>query len=880
MADELAKPGQGGISRIMLPGGATALSTVAFQHRYAQVFEGLVMHVAQRLGMEAETAWATVTRASLPGNLQVIQFADLDGEPGVFTVARGALTEEGQRFTDALVSYFDKSGSFDARTGEIAETDRLYLAPEHARILDAVEAQRLELVKDPLAEGTTLPQQTALAYCANVLGVPASEILARFAEWRATHADRDPAEFVQVLLPDNDESNRIGQDYQAFSALWNRVHEREIRRLEAHVQEFQTLAAVAVVDAKHARDTLEAKYLALKDQGAPTAEAVEALRKMSAEAGRLKRDIDVLGRFGEYAGGDPEFMFRLVRDCATAGITPKEFFAELILTAARYPDKVQRDDPAEQSKLEAELALATLREVKAAHEEFPPATLDEWIHEEYPDALDLFSGELRVSKRVVRETLDRWVSAGVLSFVRTGHTREGRRAIAGVIPESWPVFTSKTERGLKDLIEQRFKMFAIEKGADGKPKVTPHPAGSKVADVAKAMAHAAIKSGLSAGDFDKIVADISAGRRPSNLMPKEQTALRIIEEVRDGMSPAEWQAYLDDAFGKKPPAGNGNGHGGKNGSWPRPGEHTYMRAIEAQYGTLTTVLHMLQVARSSGQTHIAGMRIDDMLGHDAELLKRADTFCWFEEPILAVEAAAERLPDSVRLTRDLAEHHACWWYFTLPHDIPTTDVDDAVQALLWGWHESRLHFSTYVQSDKVADGLIPTARFSWVEGETLAHALQRVRHEHQHRTPEFKAAVGEDALMGEEETVRTVERLLRFFIAGCLWVQQTILVHSKGHIERHARKRMEKPNGFDRPLADVQIIMLRRRESVAKPQTGEAKTVDWQYQWIVGGATGFWRNQWYPSKGHYQLKWIGPYIKGPADKPLKVPQHRVYAVSR
>lgn len=154
----------------------------------------------------------------------------------------------------------------------------------------------------------------------------------------------------------------------------------------------------------------------------------------------------------------------------------------------------------------------------------------------------------------------------------------------------------------------------------------------------------------------------------------------------------------------------------------------------------------------------------------------------------------------------------------------------------------------------------------------MAHMVRRCRAEFQTRP--------RAGTITEDDTVAAIERLARFFVAGALWIQQTILVQSKGSIERHLRKRIDKAKVFDRPLSDVQIIQLRRRESVTLVKSGESKTVDWKCRWIVGGATGFWRNQYYPSKGRYQPKWIAPYPKGPADKPLKVPSHRVYAVSR
>jgi hypothetical protein len=51
----------------------------------------------------------------------------------------------------------------------------------------------------------------------------------------------------------------------------------------------------------------------------------------------------------------------------------------------------------------------------------------------------------------------------------------------------------------------------------------------------------------------------------------------------------------------------------------------------------------------------------------------------------------------------------------------------------------------------------------------------------------------------------------------------------------------------------------------------------WGYQWIV---SGHWRRQYYPASDAHKPVYIAPYVKGPADKPLKAPTGDVFAVTR
>lgn len=74
----------------------------------------------------------------------------------------------------------------------------------------------------------------------------------------------------------------------------------------------------------------------------------------------------------------------------------------------------------------------------------------------------------------------------------------------------------------------------------------------------------------------------------------------------------------------------------------------------------------------------------------------------------------------------------------------------------------------------------------------------------------------------------------------------------------------------------VRVIELRAREH-DRHITTDSNHRDYACQWIV---RGHWRNQWYPSLGTHQPKWITPYVKGPDDKPLKTPRANVFAVIR
>lgn len=67
-----------------------------------------------------------------------------------------------------------------------------------------------------------------------------------------------------------------------------------------------------------------------------------------------------------------------------------------------------------------------------------------------------------------------------------------------------------------------------------------------------------------------------------------------------------------------------------------------------------------------------------------------------------------------------------------------------------------------------------------------------------------------------------------------------------------------------RPPADVRVVALRRAASPTAG-TGQAGQTQGHHRWVVRMHKV---NQWYPSLGQHRVLFRGPYLKGPAGKPL------------
>ena len=288
-----------------------------------------------------------------------------------------------------------------------------------------------------------------------------------------------------------------------------------------------------------------------------------------------------------------------------------------------------------------------------------------------------------------------------------------------------------------------------------------------------------------------------------------------------------------------------------------------MAALEMQYRTF----RFLQSARHQAQLS----KLHDWFEFNTTLLRVAVPYAFTEESAASIVMASRTIPPDAQLSQSLLPFDFAWWWFLDGLAIRTYNINGdrlPVRALLVGrghdFEETEgVFFSTFcsLESD-VTDVTTPISRSFWRYGESLHSVIDRLQ----------KDAVGEGLIGGQH--VGDIEEVCRFFFAALSWLEQKILTVSSGHIERHRRKQLAREHQAPIP-SDVKVITLRRAESSRAPHDA-SEPVDWSCRWVVNG---HWRNQVYANDEH-KLIYILPYVKGPDDKPLKIPTHTVYSVSR
>lgn len=134
--------------------------------------------------------------------------------------------------------------------------------------------------------------------------------------------------------------------------------------------------------------------------------------------------------------------------------------------------------------------------------------------------------------------------------------------------------------------------------------------------------------------------------------------------------------------------------------------------------------------------------------------------------------------------------------------------------------------------------------------------------------------------MGTETTSGLVDESLseqrKLLLATNLIAQQHISVRTSQKGIRQQRRRVDR---MDKPLpnfGNITYVTLRRARETSDSDLQRDGAFEYSHRFVV---QGFWRHQWYPSKGEHHLIWIDPFIKGPADKPLII-KDKVYKLVR
>lgn len=242
-----------------------------------------------------------------------------------------------------------------------------------------------------------------------------------------------------------------------------------------------------------------------------------------------------------------------------------------------------------------------------------------------------------------------------------------------------------------------------------------------------------------------------------------------------------------------------------------------------------------------------------------QALTTSSLFTWRADLFDAVVTAASTLPSPVTFADSLRPCSSGFYLF--PKPVTFEGCARPIVALAWYDVQPLTMFWTYID----------TAGTSWKDlGQIAAYGV-------------FGVANGVDIVQTEAQDMRQVqndsslskrgiESTLRFVLASWLWMQQKVMRLDKGDVSSHAKKLADRVN----TVSEVNVVVLRRSEAGPRSECG-GKSVEWACKWLV---RGHWRQQFYPSTSEHRPLWIEPYVKGPDDKPLRMPGQTVYAVNR
>jgi hypothetical protein len=125
---------------------------------------------------------------------------------------------------------------------------------------------------------------------------------------------------------------------------------------------------------------------------------------------------------------------------------------------------------------------------------------------------------------------------------------------------------------------------------------------------------------------------------------------------------------------------------------------------------------------------------------------------------------------------------------------------------------------------------------------------------------------------GYTERLSLFTDILRHFYTFLAFVRQRLLVTARRPLlQRQERRRLTRDLGHE-PF--VRVVDLRARD-YRRPEEAEGQPVEWSCRWLV---RGHWHR--YHTREGLQSRWLLPYVKGPEDKPLRVPDSTIYAVVR
>jgi hypothetical protein len=294
------------------------------------------------------------------------------------------------------------------------------------------------------------------------------------------------------------------------------------------------------------------------------------------------------------------------------------------------------------------------------------------------------------------------------------------------------------------------------------------------------------------------------------------------------------------------------------------------------------------LVRSRGAGAFEKMIIDgpvmNMWKADHRIMQAAVPFAFTTEVLRALTQAATTVPHETPLVQENLPEQNAWWYFEEPLRVQTTLSDEPLVAMsmgcigrsfivsCWTW----LPRPTAEQQDPVlylgeVIPMIPSQVFTWELGESITAMLDRCRSEHR-RLYGPGGQYHKAEILGEEAFMDATIKLATFILATVAWLNQKVAITEEHRLDRGERRRIEKQGRIASP---VKLVYLRRLEQ-SEHVSGDGHR-EYSCRFVVDG---HWRLQACgPRHTERKLTYVHPYVKGPADKPLKT-RPTAYVVNR
>lgn len=293
---------------------------------------------------------------------------------------------------------------------------------------------------------------------------------------------------------------------------------------------------------------------------------------------------------------------------------------------------------------------------------------------------------------------------------------------------------------------------------------------------------------------------------------------------------------------------------------------SYSQALEEQLKTQRYFReHGAKLTAQAGESF--GLLV--MVAHS---LSHGDPYYWSPDICSVMEQVASSVPDAARLAHEDLPSDAGFFLFARPIVVGVEDILDypdvydhrrefRIEALSWGRVES-------------ADGSVGVGVCGYERADCGCLGATQLT---SIWPPLTLGEYLKDIIENGGSPMPAVEgcaKLARLLYACLAFIRDHIITSAPRLAARPTRKRLERAGFTHEPL--IRVVELRRKQSRSEHHD-DRDPVEWSHQWVV---SGHWRQQWYPTLGAHQPRWIMPYIKGPEDMPLKPPRAKVFAVVR